>query len=71
MRASSLCLFIRSQENGSSSSWHRGQYFEFLSHTTQMSIHPSSASEVSEGQKQKAGREGFPAFLKEGLVLQE
>lgn len=51
--------------------WHRGQYFGFLPQATQMSIHPSSASEVSEGQKQKAGREVFPAFLKEDLALQE
>lgn len=68
MRAPCLCLFTGSPVNDASPCWHRGQYFGFLPHTTQMSIHPSSASEDTED-KAEGGREDFPAFLSEDLVL--
>lgn len=71
MRAPGLSLFTGSPVKGSSPSWHRGQYFGLLPHATQTSIHPLNTSEVSEGQKQRAGGGDFPAFLNEDLTLQE
>lgn len=71
MGAPGLSLFTGSPVNASSPSWHRRQYFGFLPHTTQMSNHPLSTSKDSEGQKQKAGREVFPASLNKDLALQE